>query len=138
MPSPTPLPLCFVQGKAVFKTSSRLACREPISAQTIQHPPVQPTSNPGPAQRPPHAPARFWLKKGIINDHHHCLRPQLSSGQQMPNITHRTKQYILSSTINITLLLFMITIIAFAPSYPWANKCPALHTEQSNIYYQTQ
>ena len=60
----------------------------------------------------------------IIYDHHHCIRPQLSSGQQMFGITHRTKQYILSSTINITLLLFMITIIAFAPSYPRANKCP--------------
>ena len=38
-------------------------CCSPTSAQTIQHPTAQPASNPGPAQRPPHAQAQFRLKK---------------------------------------------------------------------------
>ena len=38
-------------------------CSDPTPARTIRHPPVQPISSLGPTQRPPHAPAQFWLKK---------------------------------------------------------------------------
>ena len=43
-------------------------CSNPTPAQTIRHPLVQPISSLGPTQRPPHAPAQFRLKKGIISN----------------------------------------------------------------------
>ena len=60
---PTPTPHSrFYRGIPCLEPTVQ-HCSDPASTQTIQEPTAQLASSPGPAKRPPHAPAQFQLKK---------------------------------------------------------------------------